>query len=360
MQGDSIAVTAGKAPDFETWPVGALRARADEPVAMRCCRQYLRVMQAPGTPSPLDDTRQLLLALPSSNLAAADVVRAKLGVVDRLSELAVWLAGWRGRPVLAVNRPTVVVFAGAHGVARHGVSALPAGSTAELVQTLSQGQGRLNALCAEADLGLKVFELALEHPTNDITEKPALDERSCAATIAFGMEAVAGGADLLVLGSVGVGAEVSAAAILSVLEGGDAASWLPDAGPEHVRRRAGEAAQAALVRHRGHMDDPLDLLCRLGGREFAALLGAILAARAEKVPVILDGVSALAAAAILSRLAPNALEHCVLAHRLGSAQLDGLVQKLGLAPLLDLGLTTGDGSAGAIAAGLVKTAAKTA
>ncbi|MBE7185284.1 MAG: nicotinate-nucleotide--dimethylbenzimidazole phosphoribosyltransferase [Methylobacterium mesophilicum] len=317
-------------------------------------------MQAPDTPSPLDDTRQLLSNLPVPDQVAAEAVRARLNKADRLGELAVWLAGWRGRPVLAVNRPTAVLFAGAHGVARHGVSALPAGATAELVQTLGQGQGRLNALCAEADLGLKVFELALDHPTEDITERPALDERGCAATIAFGMEAVAGGADLLVLGSAGVGAEVSTAAILTALEGGEPSSWLPENTPEHIRRRAAEAAQGALLQHRGHLDDPLDLLCRLGGREFAALLGAIIAARTEKVPVILDGAPALAAAALLARLAPGALEHCKLAHSLGAEKLDSLASRLGLSPLLDLGLSAGDGSAGVIAAGLVKSAAKSA
>ncbi len=318
----------------------------------------MSMMPDPASPSssPLDDVRRLTVTLLAQDGEGRAAVRQDSG--DRLTELAEWYRRIREKPRSAPARPGVVIFAGAHGVARQGVSPHPLGATAEAVASLGTGDAPLSRLCASLDLGLKAFDLALEHPTADITEGAALDERACAATIAFGMEAAAGGVDLLVLGALGIGASVGAAAIFATLFGGEAAEWLQheaDA-PEHARRRAEEAAARAQLVHRGHLDDPLDLLSRLGGRELAALAGAILAARVEKVPVVLDGQVAFAAAALLHRLAPAALDHCVLAHRLCNPRQDAAARGIGLVPLLDLGLFEGDGRAGALTAGLVRAA----
>ncbi|RUT83400.1 nicotinate-nucleotide--dimethylbenzimidazole phosphoribosyltransferase, partial [Mesorhizobium sp. USDA-HM6] len=136
------------------------------------------------------------------------------------------LAAWSGRAPPAVNRPLVAIFAGNHGAVRHAISPRPVSATADAVELCAAGGAAINQVCIANDLGLKVFDLALDIPTGDITEEAALDERGCAATMAFGMEAVAGGADLLCLGDLGVGNSTIAAALCAALFGGKGADWV--------------------------------------------------------------------------------------------------------------------------------------
>ncbi|HEV7255546.1 MAG TPA: nicotinate-nucleotide--dimethylbenzimidazole phosphoribosyltransferase [Mesorhizobium sp.] len=313
----------------------------------------------PPDASPLDDARRLVLDLRRpEGLAKGGTHKADgLGRPGRLVEIADRIAALRAPRPLLVDRGHIVVFAGSHGVATRGVSTIAATEVAAAVARIGEGTDPLNALCAAGDLGLKLFELALEVPTADFTEAPALDERACAATVAFGMEAVAGGADLLALGALGAGGEAASAAIFAALGGGGAETWAGgDHLPEHVRRRQVEAVEEALIRHRGDLNDPLAILHRVGGREHAAIFGAIVAARTERVAVLLDGPVAASAALLLHRLNPEGLAHCFLAHRLAVPAQGEAAAQAGLLPLLDLGLFAGDGQAGAIAAGVVKAA----
>ncbi len=198
------------------------------------------------------------------------------------------------------------------------------------------------------DLGLKVFDLALDLPTADITEEAALDERNCAATMAFGMEAVAGDIDLLCIGDLGVGNTTVAAALFAALLGGNGAEWVGSGSgaDDTMMGRKAEVVDRALALHGNHLKDPLEALRRVGGREFAAIAGAILAARMQKVPVVLDGFATTAAAAVLHAANPSALDHCVLAHLSVEPGHARAAEKLGLRPILDLQLASrrGDGS----------------
>lgn len=308
---------------------------------------------------PLDDARRLALELrrPEGQAKGGKGKPDGVGRLGRLAEIAHRIAALRAPRPLSANRGHVVVFAGSHGLAVRGVSTTAPTEVATAVARIGEGTAPLNALCAAGDLGLKLFELALDVPTADIAEAPALDERACAATIAFGMEAVAGGADLLALGALGAGGAAASAAIFAALHRDGAEEWVGRGHlPEHIRRRQAEAVEAALIRHRGALDDPLAILHRLGGREHAAIFGAIVAARTERIAVLLDGPAAASAALLLHGLNPEALAHCFLAHRLAvPAQAEAAAQA-GLLPLLDLGLYAGDGQAGALAAGVVKAA----
>lgn len=116
------------------------------------------------------------------------------------------------------------------------------------------------------------------------------------------------------------------------------------------------AVTAALAQHEGHLADPLEALRRVGGREFAAIAGAILAARYQRIPVLLDGFVACAAAAVLSRLAPGALDHCLAAHASGAPAHARLLDALGKTPLLETGIELEEGAGAALAIGLVKSA----
>lgn len=314
---------------------------------------------------PFDDFRELLRNLPGPDSAALVAARerdAQLtkppGALGRLEEIAFWLAAWTGRAP-AVNRPLVAIFAGNHGVTRQGVTPFPPSVTAQMVENFAAGGAAINQICVSHDLGLKVFDLALEYPTGDITEEAALSERDCAATMAFGMEAVAGGTDLLCIGEMGIGNTTIAAAINLALYGGTAEEWVgPGTGAQgEVLARKIAAVEKAVTLHGDHLSDPFEVLRRLGGREIAAMAGAILAARMQKIPVIIDGYVATTAAAILKAANPAALDHCLIGHVSAEPGHMKAIEMLGKTPLLALGMRLGEGTGAALAAGIVKAAA---
>ena len=315
---------------------------------------------------PFDDIRALFARMPAADEKAVGAVRARdavltkpAGSLGRLEEIVEWLAAWQGKAPPQINRPLVAIFAGNHGVVAHGVSAFPAEVTQQMVENFAAGGAAINQICLAADLGLKVFDLALDMPTGDITREAALDEAGCAATMAFGMEAVAGGVDLLCIGEMGIGNTTVAAAIYLALFGGTASDWvgpgtgLDDAG---IARKCA-VVDAAIEHHRGHLDDPLEVLRRVGGREIAAMAGAILAARLNHVPVIIDGYVAGSAAAIVHKLDSRGLDHCLFGHVSAEPGHRRALERMGKTALLDLGMRLGEGSGAALAAGIVKSAA---
>jgi nicotinate-nucleotide--dimethylbenzimidazole phosphoribosyltransferase len=313
---------------------------------------------------PFDDIRRLIADLPGPDEAAIAAVRAReavltkpAGSLGRLEEIAAWVAAWQGRATPAVTRPLVAVFATNHGIAERGVSAFPQAVTRQMVANFAAGGAAINQICNANGLGLKVFELALDHPTPDIVAEDAFDEKSCAATIAYGMEAVAGGIDLLCLGEMGIANTTVAAAVYHGLYGGEAADWVgrgTGVDDDGLTRKAD--AVAAAVARIGRDNEPLEVLRRVGGREIAAMVGAILAARMERAPVIVDGFVTTAAAAVLHAADPTAIDHCLFGHCSAEAAHARVLEQMGKAPLLDLGMRLGEGTGAALAAGIVKAA----
>ena len=315
--------------------------------------------------APFDDIRRLVATMPGPDEAAAAAARARDrnltkpgGSLGRLEELVEWLAGWQGKSQPSADRPLVCVFAGSHGVAARGVSAYPPDVNRQMLENFAAGGAAINQICLTFNLGFKAFDLALDQPTNDIVEAPAMDERGCVATMAFGMEALAAGADVIALGEMGIGNTTAAAAIYAALYGGEPQRWIghgTGVGDAGFARKVA-AVERALERHRDHLGDPLEVLRRLGGREIAAIAGAILAARLQRVPIILDGYVATAAAAILHALDPAALDHCAAGHLSAEGAHAEVLQRLGKVPLLDLSLRLGEGTGAALAIALVKAA----
>lgn len=322
---------------------------------------------APSNPTglPFDDIRALFARLPGPDRDAVARVRAReaelvkpAGALGRLEDIAEWLAAWQSKTPPTVARPMVAIFAGSHGVTRRGVTAFPPSVTRQMLDTFAGGGAAINQICKTFDIGLKVFDLASERPTPDITETAAMGEAECAATMAYGMEAIAGGVDLLVVGEMGIGNTTVAAALGHALFGGEAKDWVgrgAGADDETLARKIATVA-AARALHAAHLGDPLEALRRVGGRELAAIAGAILAARIERVPVVIDGFVATAAAAVLHAIDASALDHCVAGHRSAEAAHGRLLERLELKPLLDLGMRLGEGSGGALAVAIVRAA----
>ena len=311
------------------------------------------------------DVIELLTLPPDGDEAAVAAVRARdaqltkpAGSLGALETLVEFLARWQGRAQPRLDNPMVTIFAGNHGVTDQGVSAFPREVTAQMVANFTNGGAAISQICALHEINLRVFELALDLPTGDITQQAALDDKMCAATIAYGMEAVAGKPDLICLGEMGIGNTTVAAAIYAALYGGTGADWVgsgtgvDDAG---LARKA-DAVDRAIAHHAGELDHPLAILARLGGREIAAMLGALLAARHQKVPVIVDGFVATAAAAVAHAVNPAAIDHCLFAHVSAESGHARALSAMGQKGLLDLGMRLGEGSGAALAAVLAKTA----
>jgi len=293
--------------------------------------------------TPFDDIRALLADLPGPAAVAAS--RGGLG---RLGEIAAWLSAWSGRTPPAVNRPVIAIYAGAHGVAAH---LPPAPPVRGLLEAMAAGIAPVSQAAQLQGAGLDVFDLALDRPIGDITSRAAMTEKECAATMAFGMEALAKQPDLLVLGEAGTGGDVAAAAVCHALLGGEAAEWSTQ--PQLVRTAVARANADGA-------EGPLDLLRHLGGREMAAQAGAILAARTQKTPVLLDSYGGCAAAAVLAALRPDAADHCMAGQVSAQPGHAAVLARLGFRPLVDLGLPDGTGTGTATALGMVRLAASLA
>lgn len=313
------------------------------------------------------EIRRLLGELPGPDLdaqtAAATRQRglaAPPGALGRLEALVQWLAAWQGRHPPQLHRPRVAVFAGSHGVAGAETADASGMTTRQALQNVIDGGAAVNQLCAEADADLRAYEMALDAPTADWTRAPAMSEADCARAMAYGMMAVEDGFDVMAVGDVGAAGRVSAAAMGCALFGGEPADWIDDGdGGEEgggAGRGRGELVAAGLARHAGALDDPLEVLRRLGGPELAAIAGAIMACRLARTPVLLDGFACTAAAAVLFRLDPRALDHCQAAHGADGHGHARLLAALGMGPLLGLGLRAGEAAGASLAIPLLKAA----
>ncbi|WP_438955741.1 nicotinate-nucleotide--dimethylbenzimidazole phosphoribosyltransferase [Cognatiyoonia sp.] len=313
--------------------------------------------------STLAEFRNILAKAPNHNTAAKAAAEERNGqltkppgALGRLEDLAIWYAGWRGSATPSVERPQVIVFAGNHGVCAQGVSAFPPEVTVQMVANFEHGGAAINQLSKAFGAKMDVHALDLDTPTADFTQTPAMTEDEVVAALATGWNAVDPDADVLVAGEMGIGNTTVAAAVAAAVLGGDAADWtgrgtgVDDAG----LARKTEVVNKGLALHADAIKDPLEALRCLGGRELAAMAGAIASARAKGIPVILDGFICSAAAAALQVAEAGALDHVVAGHLSAEGSHERLLKSLGKEPLLSLGLRLGEGSGAALALGVLK------
>lgn len=316
-------------------------------------------------PETIDQLRNLIADLPRADDKAAAAARDRdaqltkpAGSLARLEDIAVFMAGWQQRNPPRCDSVKTLVFAGNHGVTAQGISAFPADVTAQMVANFGAGGAAINQICKAVGADLEVHALDLDKPTADFTQAPAMDESEFMAALNLGMEKVPDGIDLLCIGEMGIGNTTAAAAICCGLYGGEGADWAgPGTGVDSagVDRKA-QAIQAAMALHGAALDEPLEIMRRVGGRELAAMAGAVLAARLKRVPVLLDGFVAGAAVAPLAKLNDDVLDHCLAGHRSAEPAHRRLLEHLGKTPILDLGMRLGEASGAALAVAIVKAA----
>ena len=306
-----------------------------------------------------------LATLPEPDAAAIEAAATRqasltkpAGSLGRLEDIALFMAGWQGGERPRADRIRAAIFAGNHGVAARGVSAFLPSVTAQMVANFQAGGAAINALAGACGAELAIVPLALDKPTADICEASAMTEAECLDALNAGAAAVVQDCDLFFAGEMGIANTTPAAALCLQSFGGEAQDWTGwgtgiDAA---ALTRKTQAVQIAHALHAPHCADAFETLRRLGGREIAAMAGAILAARMMRVPVLLDGFICGAAVAPLARDNPAITAHCLAAHCSAEAGHARLLEKLGLHPLLHLDMRLGEGSGAAVAAQLIRSA----
>lgn len=301
------------------------------------------------------------------------------GALGRLGELGVWFAACQGQvPPLPLDDPQsvrLVIFAGDHGVAAHGVSAFPPAITGAMVRTFLAGKAGVTALARAHGVQVRVLDLGVDEDFEDLPDEVratlqqhkvrrgsgaihledaltrAETERAITAGAAVAREEIAAGARLLISGDMGIGNTTPAAALVAVALGLPAGevvgrgTGIDDAALAHKA----DVVDRAIARAGIRISDPIDTLAALSSADLAATTGYLLEAASQGVPVLLDGLMSVACALTADRIEPGAAAWYAAGHRSTEPAQSLALSKMGLEPLLDLGLRLGEGS-GAVAA----------
>ncbi|WP_417808998.1 nicotinate-nucleotide--dimethylbenzimidazole phosphoribosyltransferase [Thioclava sp.] len=278
------------------------------------------------------------------------------GSLGRLEELAIFMAGWRATSRPDIRMAQALVFAGNHGVCAQGVNPYPQEVTKQMVANFEHGGAAINQLCRANGADLSVIALDLDRPTADFTQGPAMSEPETLDAMNRGVAAVDPAADILILGEMGIGNSTTAAALASALFGATPADWV---GPGTGSDAAGIARKIAVITKGLALHgakSPMTILAALGGREQAAICGAVLAARKRRIPVILDGFICTSAAATLYAADPRLLEHCLVGHVSAEPGHRRLLDAIHQRAVLEFDMRLGEGSGAALALGILRSA----
>ena len=316
------------------------------------------------------------------------------GALGRLGELAVWVAATQDQvPPAPLENVRAVIFAGDHGVTKPttiqdgvtkpttiqpGVSAYPREITGAMVHTFLLGRAGVSVLAAQHGVPVRVLDLGVDADLDvpaevtafkirkgsgriDVEDALTTDEtlRAIAAGEAIAAEEIAAGAQLLISGDMGIGNTTPSAALVAASLGLPAqeVTGLGTGVDEVAHAHKVQVVQAALDRAGDRVADPVDTLTALGSADLAASAGFMAAAARAGVPVLLDGVISVAAGLMADRLAPGAAAWFAAGHRSTEPALALALDKLGLEPVLDLGMRLGEGSGAMAAVPIVRSAA---
>jgi len=312
--------------------------------------------------APLDDFRELIRSVPSGDADCAANVRKILDgfpgpapVMGNLESDLEWLGMWQKRDEPYIGRPLVAVFAGTHDVASTFMGDTPTKIARQRVDGLTSKKAAVRGIAADMNAAFKVYEMGVEHSVPDITKGPSLSEKECAAAIAFGMEVVAEGADIIALGNAGTGSATAAAAIALALYGGAADYWA--GAHDHSAKDRIQAVESAIKAQDLTNGDALNYLQYFGGRDVAGMVGAIVAARHQSIPVILDGFVVCTAAAVIHAINPSAIDHCMAGSITSEPAHEALLDRIDCQPRHNFGISLGDGTGAALTMQMLKSAA---
>lgn len=322
------------------------------------------------------------VAVPDGRVAAAarrrqDLLTKPPGALGRLEDLSVWVSSCQGHcPPQQFERARVVVFAGDHGVARHGVSAYPPEVTGQMVDNIEAGGAAINVLAELAGATVRTVDVAvdrderagpdrLRRSSGNIATENAMSRGEAEAALNLGRriadEEVDSGADLLIAGDMGIGNTTAATVLVASLTGTEPVlavgrgTGIDDAG--WSRKTA--AVRDAMYRSRNLRSDPVGLLAAAGGADLAAMAGFCAQAAVRRTPVLLDGLVVTAAALVAERLAPGARLWWQAGHRSPEPAHALALTDLNLTPIVDLGLRLGEGTGAAVALPILRAAVAT-
>ena len=283
------------------------------------------------------------------------------GSLGKLEEYAVWMAGWQKKEKPAIKNFQCLVFAGNHGVARRNVSAYPSEVTEQMVKNFKNGGAAINQLCNLSNIKLSVIPISLENPTKDFSEEKAMNPDETLSAMKLGYNSVPKKCDLLLLGEMGISNTTSATAIACALFKTSVKKWtgLGTGISEKNLKNKISVIQKGLKLHGKKFDSVIEILSCFGGREMAAIVGSIIAARVRGIPILLDGFVSTASAATLTIFNKNILEHCLISHLSSEPGHKGIILKLKKEPILDLNMRLGEASGGAVASLIIKAAVVT-
>ncbi len=316
-------------------------------------------------------------------MAAARERQARLtkppGSLGRLEEIAIQVAGVQRRARPDVTRKAVFVMAGDHGVVAQGVTAYPQAVTAQMLANFAAGGAAINVLAGWAGARVVVVDVGVigdagpsegilrrkvGRGTNDLSVGPAMTRDEASQAVAVGIEVfeaeLASGLDLGAIGDMGIGNTTASAAIIAAITRrppGEVVGRGTGIDDQGVARKTA-VIERALAVNQPDADDALDVLAKIGGFEIGALAGVTLAAAAHRVPVVIDGVISGAAALLTAALAPRATDFMIAGHLSTEPGHRAALARLGLEPVLDLGMRLGEGTGAVLAMGIIEAAVR--
>lgn len=299
------------------------------------------------------------------------------GSMGRLEELSIDIAGMTGVIAPELKKRSVFLMAADHGIAREGVSPYPTEVTPQMVMNFLNHGAAINVLTKQSRSDVVIVDIGVNYDfpdlpglvrrkvakgTANMLHKEAMTINQAEEAIQIGMDVLNQAADnglqMAATGEMGIGNTTSAAAITAVLCGMQPAevtgrgTGLDDAG---LARKVAIIEQV-LKNRKPDVNDPMDILCKIGGLEIAGMAGVTIAAASRRIPLVMDGLISTAAAALADTLVPGVRNYLIAGHRSPEIGHKYLLEKLGKYPLLQLGMRVGEGTGAALAFQLVDAA----
>ena len=308
----------------------------------------------------LDDGPTLSKELRDSALQRQKNLLKPANSLGQLEDIAVFLSSWGKKTMKDMEKISTIVFAGNHGVCRQSVNPFPQEVTFQMVETFKSGKAAINKICELNGINLEVIPIDLDKPTADISVGPAMDETEFLDAFNIGLSAVSESMDLITLGEMGIGNTTIASALCYHFFNNEVSSWVgPGTGStQNQIIHKGEIIEKAVKINKQSIRRPLQAGVFLGGREQAAICGAVVAAKHYSVPVILDGFICTAAVLPIFFERRDILDHCLIGHSSKEPGHQLLLKMLKKKPILNLDMALGEGSGAALATSIAKAAFK--